>query len=65
MVTNVTYPCADNLKTDEMFLIHVNIFVKTDDDELYYPAEMAICKFSVRDGVLDTYHTFIDPGTVR
>lgn len=44
-----------------LFLIHVNIFCKTAAD-VVLPAELAICKFSVEDGVVAVYHTFIDPG---
>lgn len=57
---------ADNLKNDPIYLIHVNKFCRTEDkdDPIYYAAELAICKFSVLEGIIDTYHTFLNPGNL-
>ncbi|XP_055380787.1 uncharacterized protein DDB_G0287625-like isoform X2 [Condylostylus longicornis] len=42
-----------------------NYFVKLNDsEETYIPAEISICKFSIRDGILDKFHTFVNPGVL-
>lgn len=45
-----------------MYLIHVNYFCKTDHD-VYYPAELAVVKFNLKQGVRGLFHRYIDPGT--
>lgn len=46
------------------YLMHFNDFCFSESTKRYYPAEVAICKFSLRNGVKvgDVYHSFINPG---
>lgn len=47
---------------DEVFYFFAsNYFVKKLSDDIY-PAEIAIAKFSLREGITDVYHTLINPG---
>lgn len=50
-----------DLRDKFIYLIHVNIFCKTDKD-VYFPAEIGLVKFSLREGVKDILHRYIDPG---
>lgn len=62
MKGNTNFPLfTDDLHHKLIYLIHVNIFCKTDAD-VYYPAEIGIVKFTLEDGVKDIFHRFIDPG---
>lgn len=38
-----------------------NYFVKTDDG-VYVPAELAVMRFNFTDGVINKYHTYLNPG---
>lgn len=42
-------------------MVHVNYYCKTTEG-MFIPAELAISKFNLEDGVKDTYHILIDPG---
>ncbi|XP_075149849.1 protein maelstrom-like [Haematobia irritans] len=44
------------------FFIMVNYFTKTMKEGLYVPAEIAVCKFSLKGGVHPIYQTLINPG---
>ncbi|XP_013102997.1 protein maelstrom 1 [Stomoxys calcitrans] len=44
------------------FFIMANYFTKTMRDGVYVPAEIAVCRFSLRDGVQEVYQTLINPG---
>ena len=49
------------VETQIFYLIHCNYYCKTDDG-VYVPAELAISKFSLGSGIIDSYHTLISPG---
>ncbi|XP_044728826.1 protein maelstrom homolog [Chrysoperla carnea] len=59
----------DTLVQEEFFFIDINIFCEVYDKEyekyFYYPAEIAISKYTLKDGVSKTYHSAINPGRVR
>lgn len=40
----------------------VNYFTKTLKGGVYVPAELAVCKFSLKEGVSRVYQTLINPG---
>lgn len=44
------------------FFIAVNYFMKTFEGGIYIPAELSICEYSLKQGVIRTFHTFINPG---
>lgn len=48
-------------KAEYFILVDVNIFLKTKKD--VYPAEMALSKFSLNEGIIDTVHFHIDLDT--
>uniref|UniRef100_A0A1A9ZXQ9 HMG box domain-containing protein n=1 Tax=Glossina pallidipes TaxID=7398 RepID=A0A1A9ZXQ9_GLOPL len=50
------------LENKEYFFIAVNYFMKTFDGGIYIPAELSICQYSLKQGVIRTFHTFINPG---
>ena len=54
----------DNLEFETFYIMHVNIFVKTPDPEIYVPAEIAITKFTIENGIIDTYQAFPEPGKI-
>lgn len=41
-----------------------NYFYKNKQDQ-YSPAEIAMAKFTFRDGITKRYHTFINPSELR
>lgn len=41
-----------------------NYFYKNSDG-IYFPAELAMCKFTFRDGVIKKLHTFISQGEAQ
>ena len=45
-------------------LAHVNIFVKTPDKNEFVPAEIALLKFSIESGIVDTIQFFPRPGKI-
>uniref|UniRef100_A0A1B0B350 HMG box domain-containing protein n=1 Tax=Glossina palpalis gambiensis TaxID=67801 RepID=A0A1B0B350_9MUSC len=50
------------LENKAYFFIAVNYFTKTSDGSVYIPAELSICEYSLKQGVIRTFHTFINPG---
>lgn len=47
----------------EVYLISFNYFCKTSS-EVFIPAELAIIRYSLEQGVIDKLHTFINPGNI-
>lgn len=45
------------------YLAHANIYCYWGPEKLYIPCELAISKFSLLEGVVDTYHVFPAPFT--
>lgn len=45
-----------------LYFMYGNFFYKNKETDEYSPAELAIVKFTFRDGVLKHFHTFIKPG---
>uniref|UniRef100_T1PAS7 PiRNA pathway germ-plasm component n=1 Tax=Musca domestica TaxID=7370 RepID=T1PAS7_MUSDO len=52
----------DELENQNYFFIMVNYFTKTLKGGVYVPAELAVCKFSLKEGVSRVYQTLINPG---
>jgi len=54
-----------NQKVEEehFYLFHTNIFCITAEGEVV-PAEMSLLRMSLRHGVEETYHVFIEPGRI-
>ncbi|XP_075149923.1 protein maelstrom 1-like [Haematobia irritans] len=50
-----------NLEKQSYYFIMANYFIKTLKGGAYVPAEIAICKFSLNEGVSDIYQTLINP----
>ena len=55
---------TDTVEFKEFCVIHANIFVKTPENNQIVPAEVAVTKFSIEKGIVETYHTFIKPGDI-
>uniref|UniRef100_A0A1A9WKI0 HMG box domain-containing protein n=1 Tax=Glossina brevipalpis TaxID=37001 RepID=A0A1A9WKI0_9MUSC len=52
-----------NLEHKSYFFISVNYFTKPmNDDRFYIPAELAVCEYSLKQGVSRIFHTLINPG---
>ncbi|GJQ82854.1 mael [Trypoxylus dichotomus] len=54
-----------NTIADQYFyLMHINEFCYWEKGNTYYPAEIALGKFNLRNGIIieDVYHTFVHPG---
>ena len=45
-------------------VMHANIFVRTPDTNIIVPAEIAVSKFSIGEGIIDTYQAFPEPGKI-
>lgn len=46
----------------DICIFHVNTFCYSPTHKRHYPAEIAIAKFNLRDGVWDVYHAVCNPG---
>lgn len=53
---------AAALHTREFFFIAANYFTHVLETDQYVPAEISVSKYSVRKGVIDVYHSIINPG---
>lgn len=53
--------CFSDMKARTFHLIHVNWFCVTNNN-IYYPAEVALVEFSLESGIKSTYHTLINSG---
>lgn len=62
--TNALSADLDSLKSHCFFLVHTNVYCYWGGDrKVFIPAEVAISKFNLRDGLLDSYHVFPCPFT--
>lgn len=52
---------AGNLEKHLFYFISISYYVQTINGDIF-PAELAMSKFSLRDGVIDTLHITINPG---
>jgi len=52
-----------DLENQIFYLMSTNIFCFTAEKQIV-PAELTITKISLRQGVINTYHVFIEPGTI-
>ena len=48
----------DDLENRAFVIMHVNIFVHVPEENAYVPAEIALTKFSIHEGIIDTYQAF-------
>ncbi|XP_059473227.1 uncharacterized protein LOC132195320 isoform X2 [Neocloeon triangulifer] len=48
------------LQTKEFFICHANSHVRTLKDGVVVPCEVAICKYTIKDGVIDTYEKILN-----
>ena len=53
----------NQLINTKLFVIASNIVVKTDKNQ-YLPLEIGIVQFSIKDGLTDSLHQFINPGPI-
>lgn len=53
----------NHLINTKLFVIASNIVVKTDKNQ-YLPLEIGIVQFSIKDGLTDSLHEFINPGQI-
>ena len=53
----------NQLINTKLFVIASNIIVKTDQNQ-YLPLEIGIVQFSIKDGLTDSLHEFINPGPI-
>ena len=56
-------PSTNELINGSFFVVSSNVMLKTDTDE-WYPLEIGICQYTIKDGIKFTYHQFIDAGRV-
>jgi len=54
----------DDLENRAFVIMHVNIFVHVPEKNAYVPAEIALTKFSIHKGIIDTYQAFPRPGRI-
>ena len=54
---------AETILTKDFYVMEFNISCRTRND-IFVPIEVGIVKFSIKDGIKDSYHDFIDPGKV-
>ncbi|KAK3921279.1 Protein maelstrom-like protein [Frankliniella fusca] len=54
---------VDYISNHCFFLIHSNVYCYWGQQKRYIPAEVAISKFNLKNGVIDTYHVFPAPNT--
>lgn len=52
----------DELEHQTYYFIMVNYFTKTLKGGVYVPAELSICEYSLKEGVMRIYETLINPG---
>ena len=48
------------LRTQKFFLIHVNTMCEVDNGDIL-PCELALLEFNLKDGILDTFQSFVRP----
>ncbi|XP_075233657.1 germ-plasm component protein maelstrom [Lycorma delicatula] len=51
------------LRTKVFHVIHINYYCETDTRH-FIPAEIAIAKFNLEDGIIDTLHRYVSPGNL-
>ncbi|XP_023226992.1 protein maelstrom homolog [Centruroides sculpturatus] len=54
---------VDEVKNTPFFIMVFNVLCCTDDNE-YIPLEVGITKYSIKEGIEDYFHTFIDAGRI-
>ncbi|XP_023243498.1 protein maelstrom homolog [Centruroides sculpturatus] len=54
---------VDEVKETSFFIMVFNVLCCTDDGE-YIPLEVGITKYSIKEGIEDYFHTFIDAGRI-
>ncbi|XP_019865850.1 protein maelstrom homolog [Aethina tumida] len=57
---------ANVIHKKNFFIIHINTFCYRDTEDKYYPAEIALLQFNLRDGVHEKniFHRMVHPGTL-
>ncbi|XP_037935532.1 protein maelstrom 1-like [Teleopsis dalmanni] len=53
---------SDRFTTDCYVVIAVNYFSKSLNGNIYVPAEISLAEFSLKRGIIKTYHTHVNPG---
>jgi len=53
-----------SIESTVFHVMHANIFVRTPDTNTIVPAEIAVTKFSIEEGIIDTIHAFTEPGKI-
>lgn len=57
---------AESIDEEVFFFIYTNYFCYYENKKVYFPAEISICSFTLKDGVLEenVFHKLIHPGTI-
>ena len=53
------------LKNKMIFIIDFQSMYELPCEKGYLPCELACVKFSLQEGIVDTYHTFVNPGWLK
>ncbi|XP_070500859.1 protein maelstrom homolog [Chironomus tepperi] len=61
-IEDLVYTASDLGELDDMIFYFVNISTFFEDSNDIYPAELAMSKYSLRKGIIDTLHIKINPG---
>jgi len=56
-----SWPPGNQLTKEIFYIIHAEYFVETQEGAVL-PCEVSVVKMSLAGGIVDVYHTFIDPG---
>lgn len=64
MVADIRYLVRDKFVSQRQFCVmHTNVFYQTDEGVII-PAELYLGVFSLQAGLVQDYHTFVDPGPI-
>ena len=65
-VTNMVKKAAleGSLESTKFNVLEVNFFARIDECNMYVPAEISVAEFSLKEGVVNMYHSFPRPGNI-
>ncbi|KAL5278463.1 MAEL family protein [Megaselia abdita] len=58
----VTNSHRNGIENEKFIFISVNYFTKTIEGNVYLPAEISLCEYSLKNGVTRKFHNYINPG---
>lgn len=59
------YEPGNDISRQEIFIISFQSLFELPTEAGYVPVEMACIKFSLKDGIIDRFHQFINPGEIK